>query len=149
MFASSVLACSFAPGYRDFALSSTRVPNTGPTPPDPDVSLLSVERGYDDGNGGSCSDAGVITLEVGVTDFDPNIGYIVAVESGNFPKGVLPDGIISPVNLADGRMGFYFVWGDFSDLGYGKESIDAVLLVRSVSSTGIESDAIKIQIKDP
>ena len=147
--ADPTFACSFKLGYAPFELDNTRLPMTGKAPPDPTVLVKSIKRGFDDGNSGSCSDAGILTLEVDETGLDQRVGYHIEWKSGNFPAALLPDEIVAPIRLPEGGFGFYFVWGDFSELGHGEQPIDAELTVRSVSETGIEGASITVRIKDP
>lgn len=59
----------------------------------PKVSVHSINRGYGDGNPGSCSDAGVIALLVG----DSKLGYRVRVVSGNVDRYTFPDALMAPL----------------------------------------------------
>lgn len=145
----TTLACRFAPGYRTFELSSTRLPSTGPTPSAPVVSVLSLKRGSDDGNFASCSDAGILTIAIEDGDTAKNLGFLFEVESGSFPDKVLPDDIVSPIRLENGSWGFYFVW---LDLPQGKSStapIDVRISVRAVSLTMVEGSKVFLNVRNP
>jgi len=56
------IACSFAPGYEPLRVSSAYQSKF--VPDKPYALISSVRRGFDDGNGGSCSDAGILTVKI-------------------------------------------------------------------------------------
>ena len=142
-------ACSFAPGYRTFELSSTRPPNSGPTPITPSLSVHSIKRGTDDGNFASCSDAGVLTVSLNDPEAAKNLGFLFELESGSFPDKVLPDEIVAPIELADGSLGFYFVWLDLPTGRSDVKPIDVKVSVRSVSPTMVEGTKVMLDIRNP
>jgi hypothetical protein len=142
-------ACSFAPGYRTFELSSTRPPSSGPTPATPSLSIQSIKRGTDDGNFASCSDAGVLTVSLNDPEAAKNIGFLFELESGSFPDKVLPDEIVAPIELADGSLGFYFVWLDLPTGQSAVEPIDVKVSVRAVSPTMVEGSKVILDIQSP
>ena len=139
-FASAAFPCSFAPGYRTFELSTRAIPLSGDEPSVPVAHVASLKRGFDDGNFASCSDAAVLTIQLVEGESDRNIGYLFSIESGSLHDMKMPDEIVAPIELADGQFGFYFVW-----LDYGTE-ISATLKIQSVSSTGLEGDAITLEV---
>lgn len=146
---SDAFGCSFAPGYRTFELSSTRPPNSGPTPTTPGLSVHSIKRGMDDGNFASCSDAGVLTISLSNPEAAKNLGFLFELESGSFPDKVLPDEIIAPIQLADGSGGFYFVWLDLPTGRSAVEPIDVRVTVWAVSPTMVEGPKIVLDIRNP
>ena len=143
------LACSFAPGYRTFELSSTRPPNAGPAPSTPSLSVHSITRGTDDGNHASCSDAGVLTVSLNDPESAQDVGFLFELESGSFPDKVLPDEIIAPIELADGSFGFYFVWLDLPAGSSDVAPINVAVSVRAVSPTMVESAKVFLEIQSP
>ena len=149
ILSSNAFACSFAPGYRTFELSSTRPPNSGPTPTTPSLSVRSIKRGTDDGNFASCSDAGVLTIALSDPEAAKNLGFLFELERGSFPDKVLPDEIVAPVELADGSLGFYFVWLDLPTGRRDIEPIDVKVSVRAVSSAMVEGPKVILDIRNP
>lgn len=143
------LACSFAPGYRTFELSSTRPPNLGPTPTTPELSLHEIKRGSDDGNFASCSDAGILTISLDDPEAAKNLGFLFELESGSFPDKVLPEEIVAPIELADGSLGFFFVWLDLPAGRSDVEPIEVKVSVRAVSPTMVEGSKVYLDILNP
>ena len=143
------LACSFAPGYRTFELSSTRPPNTGPTPTTPTLALRSIKRGTDDGDFASCSDAGILTIVVNKPEAAENKGFLFELESGSFPDKVLPDDVVSPIELEDGSLGFYFVWLDLPAGTRSVDPIDVRISIRAVSPTMVEGPRVFLEVRNP
>ena len=141
--ASTIYACRFAPGYRLFELNPRAVPLSGDAPAPPEVRVQLLKRGFDDGDFASCSDAVVLTIELGDGEADRKIGYIFTIESGPIHDKKLPDEVVAPIELSDGRPGFYFVW-----LDYGT-NITATLKIQSVSTTGVEGGVSFLAIDDP
>ena len=141
LLASAAFPCSFAPGYRTFELSPRAIPLSGDKPSAPVADVAALKRGFDDGNFASCSDAAILTIQLADGESDRNNGYLFSIESGSLHDMKMPDQIIAPIELADGNFGFYFVW-----LDYGTE-ISATLKIQSVSPTGLEGDAITLEIK--
>lgn len=146
---SDAFACSFAPGYRTFELSSTRPLNSGPTPTTPSLSVHTIKRGTDDDNFASCSDAGVLTIALSDPEAAKNLGFLFELESGSFPDKVLPDEIVAPIELDDGTLGFYFVWLDLSTGRRNVEPIDVKVSVRAVSQTMVEGSKFFLDIRNP
>ncbi len=134
-------ACSFPLGYGLFELSPRAQPFTGEKPSAPVAHVASMKRGFDDGNYASCSDAAVLTIVLAQGERDRNIGYLFSIESGSLHDMKMPGEIITPTELADGELGFFFVW-----LDYGT-AFSATLSIRSVSPTGLEGDAIVLEIE--
>ncbi len=60
ILAFEVTACSFAPAFDDFVISE----NSSDEVTKPTFKVDSIHRGTDDGNHGSCSDAGFINLKL-------------------------------------------------------------------------------------
>ena len=149
LLSSSTFACSFAPGYQKFELSSTRPPNSGPTPTTPSLSVHSIKRGTDDGNLASCSDAGVLTIALSDPEAAKNLGFLFELEGGAFPDKVLPDEIVAPIELADGTLGFYFVWLDLPTGRHNVEPIDVRVSVRAVSPTMVEGPKVTLDVRNP
>ena len=142
-------ACRFAPGYQTFELSSTRLPDTEPIPTTPTMAFLSIKRGTDDRDFASCSDAGILTITVTEPEAVENKGFLFELESGSFPDSVLPETIVSPIELEDGSMGFYFVWLDLPAGTHNVDPIDARISIRAVSPTMVEGPKVFIEVRDP
>jgi hypothetical protein len=131
-------ACTFAPGYQAFrvapVLRPTLVPATAPT-----VTVESIERGYDDGDGGSCSDAGILVLKVP----SDSVGYHFEVVAGGFDDVVFPQGYVRTVE--PGRLRFVWLDGDHD----WQESVDVLLRVTTISSDGVPSEPQVLRIRHP
>lgn len=134
-------ACSFAPGYRTFELNPRAIPLTGDAPASPSARVGSLKRGSDDGNPGSCSDAAVLTIELTDGESKQNIGYLFSIESGSLHDMEMPDEIVAPIELPNGKSGFYFVWLDY------ETDISATLKIQAVSPTGLEGGSVILDIK--
>ena len=138
----SAEACSFRQGFALFELSSTKTPLSGKPPAAPEVSFVKVKRGYDDGDGGSCSDAGILTIGLVESEAKRGVGYSLEVISGAIDdEEFFGNAYFSPIGHMEGGLGFYFVWLD------GGGAIDAVIEIRSVSATGVVGDATRIVVK--
>ncbi len=105
-------ACSFPPGFDSFRLDSTELPFSGDAPPPAEISVRSVLRGTDGGDGGSCTDAGQLILEVSESTEAEQLGYIFEFEAGGFPSLSAPESYLVPVTLEDETIGFRFIWLD-------------------------------------
>ena len=136
-------ACSFSPGHASFAFSTRHAPYSGDAPPIPKVSVQSLKRGYDDGNGASCSDAGILTVVLSKGEEDREVGYMFKLVSGSFHDTVFLDSILAPIELEEGVYGFYFVWLDSAG------PIEAQFEVRAVSRTGVEGAAVTLTAQSP
>ncbi|MEM7431984.1 MAG: hypothetical protein AAF351_08590 [Pseudomonadota bacterium] len=144
---SQVNACSYVPGYGLFELSNVHAPMTGPAPDAPDVWLHSIERGSNDGDYASCSDAGVVSFGVDSADSAKTFGFIFEVEYGEFPDAVFPDEALTPQEYSDGSFRIHFFWLDLPR-GHSRVSpIDARISVRAISRTGVEGPKTYIDIK--
>lgn len=108
------------------------------TPSPPEVSVKALERGYDDGNPGSCSDAGVLTIAIDNQPSPGIAGYVFRVTNGSFPDAVFPVAILAPVDIGDGERGFRFAWLDLPHEQRRIQKIDATIEVRLVSRNGTE-----------
>lgn len=127
-------ACSFAPGYTAARPSLEWSTPRGPRPPKPAARVVSLKRGFDDGNGGSCSDAGVLTI--GVTPDEDTSGYLLKLVKGRFPDQVtFPDYYISPIRIKGG-VGFRFVWLDWAPEVPTPKPIDLEISITQISNRG-------------
>ena len=132
------LACSFAPGYQSFRVAPVLRPTLVPAPA-PEVVVESIERGYDDGDGASCSDAGILVLRVP----SDALGYHFEIVAGGFDDVVFPDGYVRTVER--GRL--RFVWLD-GELDW-QESIEVLVRVTTLSSDGVPSEPQVLRIRHP
>jgi len=135
----SALACMIAPGAEEFQYEPS---NEGESIEGPYIELDRLQRGYDDGNYASCSDAGRLVFFV---EPDLDIGYKFSLAEGSFPDLVFPEFPVQPVSHTPGEI--RFVWLDFQ--GGPVEPIDVVVEVRAVSAAGARSDPVTIEISDP
>jgi hypothetical protein len=137
-------ACSFVPGYQDF-LVMPAYGEAGKPPNQPVAEVVSIERGYSDGNGASCSDAGII--KIGFRDSNPyhKTGYSFKIIEGTFEDKVFPDGYVRPPDSLDSKNEVMFVWLDGSK-NY-QEPIDIRVEISAVSYRGVESEPYILHIK--
>jgi len=140
-------ACSFAPGFetaRPTGLGIERIEDEQFPPP---LLVPLLQRGSDDGNYASCSDAGVLTFILRERTNLAIGGYELVLVDGEFPSADLfPDSPILPVDLGDDEVGFRFVW---LDLPYGRstlEPIDVTIEIRRLSRATV-SKPITIHIE--
>ena len=141
-------ACSFAgQGYTaaipGFGWSIPK----GARPPKPIAKVVSPKRGYDDGNGGSCSDAGVLTI--GVKPGPETTGYLLKLVKGKFPDEVeFPDYYIWPIHIKSG-WGFVFVWLDWSYQTESAKPINVEIGVSQINVNGRVSKPTILHVVDP
>ena len=137
-------ACSFAPGYDEFITSPLYVKKEHPLFT-PKASLESIKRGYDDGNRGSCSDAGIIKITFENDNPVRATGYRLKIVEGTFESHVIPDYEVMPSRYYPSGNSLSFVWLDGS---YNEqESIDFVLEIIAISPEGGKSKPYKLRIK--
>ena len=136
------LACSFSPSYRNSPFlvvpSNDNMPN--PNPPEIEVNL--IERGYDDGNFASCSDAGIIEFKVS----NNKVGYDITTIEPEEHKSTIPDGIYGAVQEDNGYY-IRFIWLDGSR-NY-QEPLFVRVKVRAISKTGGISEPVELKIEHP
>lgn len=132
-------ACSFARGY-EIVRPKTYPHDKDFVPPAPIGSVKALKRGFNDGDGASCSDAGILTIAIEHRAHPEILGYSFRITSGSFPDAVFPDAVLAPIDLADGERGFRFIWLDVPQNRQKAERIDATVEVRLVSRSGEESE---------
>jgi hypothetical protein len=91
-------ACSFAPAFDDFVISQSTLVVASK----PNFSVASIHRGTDDGNHGSCSDAGFIELKLGVTPSNEQ-GYVFKIVEGNFEDQLFNESPVVPSKFMDDK----------------------------------------------
>ena len=134
-------ACSLARGFDLFELSSTLEPFSGAQPESPNVESVTMKRGFDDGDGASCSDAAILTIVLSPTEADRDVGYSFRMTSGVIVEELFDyDGFYSPRLLSGDTRGFYFVWLDRGG------DINGTFEIRAVSKTGIESEPVELRV---
>lgn len=132
------LACTFAPGYQAFRAAPIVRPTLVPAPA-PEVVVESIERGYDDGDGASCSDAGILVLRVPSNA----LGYHFQIVAGGFDDVVFPEGYVRTVE--PGRLRFVWLDGELS----WQERIEVLVRVTTLSSDGVPSEPQVLRIRHP
>ena len=114
----------------------------------PNVAVLDLKRGYDDGDSRSCADWGVLVI---VADDRPHpdvAGYSFRLRDGRFP-GEFPDQAVIPIDLEHGKRGFRFAWREHARENRGARPIDATVEVRLVSHNGKEGEPLLLHIMHP
>lgn len=137
-------ACSFAPGYDEFLPNPLYKGKSHPLAI-PYASVESIKRGYDDGNRGSCSDAGIITIKFKNENPAKVTGYKLKIVSGTFENHVIPDYEVTPsrYNINENSMSFVWLDGSYNN----QEQIDFVLQIIAVSPEGGESEPYHLKIQ--
>jgi hypothetical protein len=107
----------------------------------PDIELISLDRGDDDGNPASCSDVGRLEFRVSP---DLAIGYRFRLVEGHLPKNLLPEFPLRPKPHIRDKI--WFVWVD--DPRWTDAVLEAVIEVRAVSLQGVWSDPVLIEISE-
>jgi len=142
-FAEAAFGCSFGPTFNSFiedpSYRSERKPSS------PVFKIKGIKRGYEDGNGGSCSDAGIITLVP--TEIPNKVGataaYTFKLVKGGFEDTIFPE---EPISSRVGN-DFIFVWFDGSS--EHQEPIDIEIEIRAVNPKGIKSEPSYLHIIHP
>jgi hypothetical protein len=134
----SSYGCSLMRGYARFELGPVLRPSNVLLPA-PAVSVVSIERGYNDGDSGSCADAGILVLKVPSNAY----GYRFELVEGAFDDVVFPDYFVRPIGGGELR----FVWLD-GRRNY-QEPIKVVVRVTAISSTGAVSEPSVLPIEHP
>jgi hypothetical protein len=134
--AQPAFACSVGPGYEAFRVAPKLLRPTMTLAPAPDVAVETIERGYDDGGRGSCSDAGVLVLKV-PSDV---LGYRFELVAGSLDD-VFPDGYVR--TRERGRLRFVWLDGEHD----WQESIDVLLKITTLSATGVVSEPTLLRIR--
>ena len=141
-------ACSFGAGYTIAQPPVTSHRGEGGPPSAPTINLVSLKRGFDDGNGGSCSDAGVLELEVGGFDPSETWGLRLELVEGGFPESVFPEEYVLPIQ-ENGRYTLRFVWLDLPHGQRQTSPIGATIAVWQISGNGLESEPTFIEVMHP
>src|SRR5688572_18193559 len=129
-------ACSLTPGYEPFPIESApRRPTPAPAAA-PAIEVERIERGYDDGDGSSCSDAGILVLKVP----SDALGYRFEIVAGS-GAGVFPDGFVR--TRERGRLRFVWLDGESN----WQESIDLLVKITTISSLGVISEPALLRIR--
>jgi hypothetical protein len=137
LLAESALACSFTPGYEPFRIEAVvRRPTPAPAAA-PAIEVERIERGYDDGDGASCSDAGIFVFRV-PSDV---LGYRFEIVAGGDDGHVFPDGFVR--TREPGRLRFVWLDGESN----WQESIDLLVKVTAISSLGVVSEPALLRIR--
>ena len=135
-------ACSFIPGYAEPRISSVNTVNAAPYKPL--VSISSIVRGRDDGNHGSCSDAGMIVLKFEDENSPSKTAYKLKVTDSDLFSDIFPS---YPITFSSDGMRnreMFFVW---YDLGKTKnKALVFTLEVIAVSHSGKESESFELKI---
>lgn len=137
-------ACSFARGYEEFLYIPTE---EGGAPNKPKPSVVSIKRGFNDGNFASCSDAGILVISFNEDNPRQNTGYVFELVDGSFDDRVFPDTIVSVASDREAKNEVMFVWLDGSR-NY-QEAIDVKVKIKAISITGVESEPTTLHIEHP
>lgn len=140
------MSCSFAPGYQGF-FPSPHYRNKNITPSIPVAKVLSIVRGHDDGNGGSCSDAGIIRIQFDKINPVANTGYKLRIVKGEFEEAAIPDNEVMPTTYSRIDNTMFFVWLDGSK--NNQETIDFTLEIVAISPEGLESEPFYLKVFHP
>ena len=142
LFSFETLACSMMPTSKYF-----EVTGQGTTEPvTPAFELDRVQRGTDDGNHGSCSDAGTIILKLKNM---PNIeqGYIFELVDSTFEDILFSNKAITLADFLVDKDKYYFVW--FDGNSEEQEAFDITIKITAVSRSGVKSDPQYLKVAHP
>jgi len=148
-FSAETLACSLLSGFQSIVPTPIVGEPVGEIPGPPKISVEKLKRGFDDEDGASCSDAGILTLRVSRTEGESIAGYLFKLENGDFPGCTLPEGYVLPVLLTGGGRGFQFVWLDLPWGSHILKPIEATISVRQLSFGGHLSEPVFLHISHP
>lgn len=138
-------ACKPAPGYTKFS-PGIQDKNQSHSLAIPKANLALIKRGYDDGNGGSCSENGVIKIQFDNENPVETTGYRLKVLSGSvFGNYIIPDFPVMPRRDNFEENALYFTWYDGGTKI--REKIDLVLQIIAVSPAGEESEPYLLSIQ--
>lgn len=142
ILAFEVTACSFVPAFDDFVISE----NSSDEVTKPSFKVDSIHRGTDDGNHGSCSDAGSIVLKLKNI---PTIeqGYIFELVEGTFEDTLFSDKAITLADFLEEKDKYYFVW--FDGNSEEQEAFDIKIKITAVSESGIKSEPQYLNVSHP
>ena len=135
-------ACSFARGFEDFIPKPSRNPDDR-APSTPVAKVVEIKRGFNDGNGGSCSDAGIISIQFDEVNPVEKTGYKFRISKGSFNSRVIPTGPVMPTHFGEGNS-MFFVWLDGSN-NY-QEPINFTLEIVAVFDNDRESKPYYLEV---
>ncbi len=142
LVAFNAIACSFLPAFDDFVITdSSAVKATKPN-----FTVDSIHRGTDDGNHGSCSDAGFIELKLDTVPLHEQ-GYIFKIIEGKFEDQLFYESPVVPSKFIDSKKLYSFVWLDGSS--EEQEPINITVQIIAVSRSGNKSEPQILKITHP
>jgi hypothetical protein len=138
----NALACSMIPTSKYFEVTGNGTTESVK----PVFEVEGVHRGTDDGNHGSCSDAGSIVLKLKNI---PTIeqGYISELVEGTFEDTLFSDKAITLVDFLEEKDKYYFVW--FDGNSEEQEAFDIKIKLTAVSESGINSEPQYLNVSHP
>lgn len=142
LLSNNSFACSFMPTMEMFKTSS--VERIEPTIPM--FKLSHIGRGEDDGNHGSCSDAGVITLKLQSIPIVDQ-GYIFEIIEGSFEDTLFDTAPVILNDLIEDKSTYSFIW--FDGNSDEQEPINIKVKITAVSKSGHQSAPQYVDIKHP
>jgi len=138
----NTLACSFMPTKMTFKISSIEKVE----PITPTFEVNHIGRGENDGNHGSCSDAGVISLKIKeISSIEQ--GYIFEIIEGTFEDTLFDTEPVIINDLIEDKSTYSFIW--FGGSSQEQEAINIKVKIIAVSRSGHKSDPQFIEIKHP
>jgi|TARA_B110000211_G_scaffold158508_1_gene179461 hypothetical protein len=135
-------ACSFAPAFDEFVISE----NSSDKVTTPTFRVDSIHRGTDDGNHGSCSDAGFINLKLEALPSHEQ-GYIFKIVEGKFEDQLFYESPVVPSKFMENEKLFSFLWLDGSNKE--QEPINITVQIIAVSRSGNKSEPQRLKITHP
>lgn len=136
----NVLGCSFNRNFVDFVVSQEKHVEASK----PNFEVASIHRGTDDGNGASCSDAGIINLKI-KDDSLQNQGYIFEIVQGVFEGNPFRKEAIFPDKLWHNKKLYRFIWFDGNSVE--QEPFNIMVKIVSVSISGHKSEPQFLEIR--
>jgi hypothetical protein len=142
LISTNTWGCSFMPTKMAFKTSSIEKIE----PIVPTFELNHRVRGEDDGNHGSCSDAGVISLKIKEISSIEQV-YIFEIIEGTFEDTLFDTEPVIINDLIEDKSTYSFIWFDGSY--EEQEAINIKVKIIAVSRSGHQSDPQFIEIKHP
>jgi len=141
-FSSSSFACSFVQMTEDFDIDA----EFAPTPMTPNFVVEKIVRGSDDGNIGSCSDAGILTLKRKNSPENPT-GYIFEILTGEFEDQLFYPEPVRATERFEQEGLYKFVWLDGSN--DEQEPINIEVKIVALSKSGERSKPQILKVTHP
>ncbi|WP_394495886.1 hypothetical protein [Shewanella sp. ENK2] len=110
----------------------------------PTFVVKTIQRGTDDGNSYSTSDAGILTLKLQNMPAKKQ-GYKFEVSEGYFEDSLFTGEVVTPSEYVENKKDFSFIW--FDGNSYEQEAFNIKVKIIGVSASGAESEPQFLTVK--